>query len=338
MTCFFPRAARHVFACAGALFLSSFATAQTESPATVPDSFVGTYTLTYDLINNGGPFAANQEVTLVLGADNTLCIDGQSLSNPVFRGGNQVEAIWKDEANGFELAVSNFTGEFNEVNVTGPNFSPFYGQLSGSKTSDSKACGDSSNGSGGTTPEVTAEMNAVFAAAESKLAAIFPPGQQTQFQDQYVYRFYPSTGVYLAFADGGVYLLGGQFGGAIVSVGSTQFVLNELNNLPDPGVDTGAGGVDLWTLAISGTFDTNLVQNLAFSGITLTDVPAPDLSNTDEINEEINTTLAGVATGISSISITVVENSANRRAFDVSFSATAQGLLVSYNLRYDYTR
>ena len=70
----------------------------------------------------------------------------------------------------------------------------------------------------------------------------------------------------------------------------------------------------------------------------MTDIPAPDLSNTDEINEEITTTLAGVATGISSISINVVENSANRRIFEVSFSANTQAGSVSYDLRYDYTR
>ena len=205
-------------------------------------------TLSYDLINNGGPFSAGQEITLVLGADNTLCISGQSLGNPVFRNGNQAEAIWKDETNGFELAVSNFNGSFNEVNVGGANFSPFYGQLTGSKTSDSTTCG-SGSGSGngpngnGAAPEITATMNAIFAAAESKLATIFPPGQATQIQDQYVYRFYPSTGVYLAFADSKVYLLGGQFGGAIVEAGTLQFVLDTLESYPAPG--TGTGSVDL---------------------------------------------------------------------------------------------
>jgi len=279
-------------------------------------------------------------VTLVLGADNSLCINGQTLNNPVFRNGNQVEAIWKDETNGFEVAVSNFTGSFNEVNVTGANFSPFYGQLGGSKTSDSTTCGaGSGNGSGGAgTPEVTANMNAIFAAAESKLPAIFSPGQQTQFQDQYVYRFYPNTGVYLAFADGSVFLLGGEFGQAVVNAGSIQFVLDTLESYPASGTGAGDGSVEVWDLTISGTFDTSLIQNLNFSGITLNGVPAPDLSNTEAINQEIVSTLAGQASGISSISITVVEDSANRRTFDVSFSATTQAGSVSYDLRYDYTR
>lgn len=335
---------RQPFALLISLLFCGAATAQTETPATVPEALVGTYTLSYDLINTGGPFSAGQEVTLVIAADNTLCISGQSLGNPVFRSGNQVEGIWKDESSGFELAVSSFSGgAFNEVNVTGPNFSPFYGQLSGSKTSDATTCGsgsDSGNGNsdGGATPEVTANMNAIFAAAESKLAAIFPPGQQTRFQDQYVYRYYPSSGVYLAFADNSVYLLGGQFGGAIVNAGSIQFVLDTLESYPNPGTGTGGGSVDLWDLTISGTFDTDFVQNLSFSGITLADVPAPDLSNTEAINQEILTTLEGVASGISSISINVVENSANRRAFDVTFSATTQAGSVSYNLSYVYTR
>ncbi len=270
-----------------ALLSAATATAQTETPATVPDSFVGTYTLSYDLINNGGPFTAGQEVTLVLHADNTLCIAGQLLSNPVFRNGNQVEAIWKDEASGYEIAVSNFTGSFNEVNVTGSNFSPFYGQLSGSKTSDSTTCG--ANGGGGSNPQVTTNMNAIFAAAESKLAAIFPPGQQTQFQDQYVYRYYPNTGVYLAFADNNVYLLGGSsVVRSSVSDPSSSFSMNWNPCLIR---------VPVVVAAQSYGFDhiRNLryqfCSGLSFSGITLTDIPAPDLSNTQEINEEIFTTL-----------------------------------------------
>ena len=49
--------------------------------------------------------------------------------------------------------------------------------------------------------------------------------------------------------------------------------------------------------------------------------------------------MTGVASSIGTINVTVIENSANRRAFDVSFSASVTGLgNVTYNLRYDYTR
>lgn len=304
--------------------------AQSESPATVPSSFTGTYTLNYDLINGNGPFSANEQVTLVLKSDNSLCVNGQVLTDPVFRNGNTVEAIWTDSGTGFEYAISNIASEvFNEVNVFGSGGSPFYGQLSGSKDSSATDCAGSSP-----TPEVTSAMSSIFALAESKLAEFFPAGVQTQFLDQYVYRYYPTTGIYLAFADGNVLLLGGAFGNSIVNAGSTSSVLTVLEDYQIPN----SGSTDLWTLSISGSFNTSFIQNIAFSNITLANVPAPDLDNVDEIDESITNSLAGIATGVSSISFSVVENSANRRIFDVNFSATTQAGAVTYNLRYDYSR
>lgn len=183
--------------------------------------------------------------------------------------------------------------------------------------------------------EVTDSMNQIFSLAESKLSEFFPPGAQTGFQDQYVYRFYEATGVYLAFGEGNVYLLGGAFGEAIVEAGSISFVLNTLDAYTAP-IDT--GGVDLWNLTISGTVNTGFVS-VGFDQITLNDIPAPDLNDTEEINQEIVNSLEGIATGLTSIQISVVNNSENQRTFDVTFSATVQGVLTySYNLRYDYTR
>lgn len=299
------------------------------SAATIPASFQGTYTTTYGLINEGGPFIQSQEVTFVIGADNTLCINGQTLTNPVHPSGNPAEAAWIDEANGVAYAVSNLTASFNEVNVAGAGFSPFYGQLSGSKTSDSVECSANTVAA----PEITSEMNAVFTLAESKLGKLFPAGAETQTLDQYVYRFYKSTGIYLAFADGNVLLLGGEFGDAIVNVGSISFVTSELEKLPNLG-----GASDVWNLNISGSFDTSLIQNLTFGGINIPGVPAPDLGDSQAISQEITNTLAGVASNIGAITLQVVEDSASRRTFDVSFTATTSIGQVTYNLRYEYTR
>lgn len=266
----------------------------------------------------------------VLRSDNTLCINGLELGNPVHINGNPAEAIWTDEDNGYAYAVSNFESDFNEVNIAGPNFSPFYGQLVGSKTSDSQDCSGSSSN-----PEVTAEMNSIFALAESKLSEFFPGGVETQFLDQYVYRYYPATGVYLAFADGNVLLLGGAFGDVIIDAGTVNFVLDTLE-VYEPVVV--GGNLELWNLTISGTFDTSFVQGISFSGLTLNDIPAPEMDDLDEIEESIITSLDGVATGVSSISITVDDNSENRRAFTASFSATTEAGSVTYNLTYVYTR
>jgi hypothetical protein len=329
------------------LLVSHSLLAQTETPATVPASLVGTYETTYASFNASSPFATGDKFTLVIGSDNSLCVNGLALSNPVFSNGNTAEGIWKDAANSLEYAVSNFGTGFNEVNVLGPNRSPFYGQLSGSKVSDATACGTASEPTTTTTtttttaPVITDAINQVFALAESKLAAIFPSGAVTLTFEQYVYRFYPSTSVYMAFANDAVFLLGGSFGEAIVNIGSVSTVLASLEALEVdvPATGNTGGSVVLWNLSISGSLNSTFAQNIVFAGINLGSVPAPDLSNTSEVNNEITNTLAGIASGVSSISITVVNNTDTRRTFDVSFGATLAGLgAVTYNLRYDYTR
>jgi hypothetical protein len=315
-----------LFSIASMAFSSSLL-AQSETAATVPASFVGTYSLSYDQINSGGPFDDGAEVTLVLRSDNVLCVDGQQLSNPVFRNGNQVEAIWSDVDGGFEYAVSNFQSSFNEVNVSGANFSPFYGQLSGSKVSSAEDCVAS-------TPTVTTAMTSIFELAESKLSEFFPAGAETQFLGEYVYRFYPSTGVYLAFADGQVLLLGGAFGDAIVDAGSINVVLDTLE-VYEP---LDFGDAELWTLTISGTFDTAFISGLSFSDLVINDIPAPDMNDLDEIEQSIYDSLEEVASNIGAVSLTVEDDSANRRAFRASFSATTEAGSVTYNLLYVYTR
>lgn len=311
------------------VFVHQLAMAQTETPATVPSSLTGTYDLTFTMTSAGGPFSNGQSVTVVFGVDNTLCIEGKTLTSPVLRNGNPHEATWADSSANLEYSLSSLVSGFNEVNVFGPNSSPFYGQLKGSKTSDATSC------SSAPAPVVTASMVDIFELAESKLAEFFPSGAVTQFLDNYVYRFYEATGVYLAFADGNVFLLGGGFGEAVVNAGSISSVLTALDVYEVSG--GGTGSVDLWNLSISGTV-TVLGNAVSFAAINLADIPAPDLGDTNAISQEINSTLAGVATGISSISITVVNNSSSQRTFDVEFNATTAAGSVSYNLRYDYTR
>lgn len=325
------------------LLVSQSLFAQTETPATVPASFVGTYDLTFSPgFVVGGPFAVGDKVTVVVGSDNSMCVNGAVLTSPVFRNGNTAEAIWSDTPSSVAYALSNFLGTFNEVNVLGiganGSFS-FYGQLKGSKVSDSTACSSAPGSSGPTSSELISQ---VFALAETKLPEFFPSGAITLTFEGYTYRFYPQTEIYLAVADGGVFLLGGAFGASIVSIGPLSSVLATLESYETPstgGTVTVPPATTLWNLSISGSFNSSFIQNIAFSNITLSDIPAPDLNDTNAITSEINTSLAGVATGISSIAITVVNNTDSQRTFDVTFGATLQGLgAVTYNLRYDYTR
>lgn len=326
------------------LFVSHSLLAQTETSASVPASLVGTYDTTFESFSPSSPFATGDKFTLVIGSDNSLCVNGARLTDPVIVNGNTAEGLWKDSANSLEYAVSNFVTGFNEVNVLGLNRSPFYGQLSGSKVSDATTCGTSSSPVEFTPAPVssviTDAITQIFALAESKLPAIFPSGAITLKFEQYVYRFYPDTSVYLAFADDAVFLLGGSFGEAIVNVGSVSTVLASLEALEGDVPAGGSGGsVALWNLSISGSLNSSFAQNIAFAGINLGNVPAPDLSNTTEVTNEITNSLAGIASGVSSISITVINNSDARRTFDVNLNATLPGLgAVTYNLRYDYTR
>lgn len=318
------------------LALGQTAFAQTETPATIPGSLAGTYQLSYSQINGGGPFVDGTSVTLVINTNGTLCVNDLVLTGPVLINGNPAEAIWKDSASGINYAVSNLTSGFNEVNV-GANGGTFYGQLGGSKTSSSTSC-DSSP------VTVSSAMASVFSLAESKVPEYFPGGAITLAFQEYVYRFYPATGIYLAMANNNVFLLGGAFGNAIVDAGSISGVISQLEAIQ---VDTtpGAGGSNpqLWDLLISGTVTTStfgIGNTINFQGLAANDVPAPDLANTEEINQEIISSLDGIATGISNIVITVVNNSDSRRTFNVSFSAqaVAPGVSISYQLTYDYTR
>lgn len=310
-------------------FLSLSASAQ-DAPATVPASLLGTYSLTFQEMNSGSPFSSGQQVTMVLRSDNSMCIADSILTSPIFRNGNTVEGIWVNEAANIEITVSNLQSAFNEVNVLGKNLTPFYGQFTGSKTSESQDCSGST-----AVPTATADMNAIFELAESRLPALFPPGSATLFQDQYVYRFYANTGIYLAFSGDSVLLLGGSFGNEIVNVGNTSFVLSELNKIPAPG--GGIEGVELWNLSITGNVVV-LGITQSFSNLSLEGVPAPDLENVQEINEQVQTTLADVASSIGQISIDVLTNTASERSFRVQFSATANGISVSYDLTYLYTK
>jgi hypothetical protein len=313
--------------------------AQAETPATVPASLVGTYALTYESINAGGPFANGEAVTVVVGSDSSLCVNGASLTNPVLRNGNPAEGFWTNSGANLQFSLSDLSGVFNEINVGNASPQAFLGQLKGSKTSNNSTCSATSTSSD---PVVTELMTQVFALAETKLPEFFPGGAITLTLDNYVYRFYQQTSVYLAVADGAVFLLGGAFGDAIVNAGPLSTVLATLETYETPttgGTAPQPPAATLWNLTISGSFNSSFLQNIDFAGINVANIPAPDLNDTNAITSEINSSLAGVASGISSIAITVVNNSESRRTFDVSFNANLASLgAVTYNLRYDYTR
>lgn len=103
---------------------------ETEQPgntvaATVHASLVDTYALTFHVGGGAGCGSAcdyedGQEVTVTVGADNTLSIGGKTLSNPFHftAGGSTLstEIVWRDGDLVYALS-DNSTGGFNEINV-----------------------------------------------------------------------------------------------------------------------------------------------------------------------------------------------------------------------------
>lgn len=225
----------------------------------------------------------------------------------------------------------------------------FFGQMGGEKVSDATDCaggesgtGDSGSSSGaGDTPVETASMQQIFALAESKLSEYFPAGAITATLENYVFRFYPTTNVYLAFANDTVYLLGGPFGDAIVEAGPISAVLATLDAyVPETsGGGSSGGSAELWNLNISGTFVMSISPTpFTFGDINVAGIPAPDLNDLEAVNTDVENSLAGAVTGISSITVNVVNNSASQRTFDVTIVASTFSGQVTYSLRYDYTR
>ena len=319
-----------------ALPFTSLVSAQ-ETPASVPSGVEGTYELTFTEIGNSSIFQNGQSVTAVLSSNGELCINGYVLTNPVFRNGNQVEAIWVDSANNEEFAVSNFsTATFNEVNVT--ENGSFTGQLTGSRTSSSTDC---------VSIQLSQQAQSVFALVEEILPGIFGQSSDLKELGGYVYKFYATTGTYVGIKDGVVYTLGGVFGNEIKNRGPVTAVVNYLNDYKLQ--------LDLGDVGVSGDYDLTLsisvvtfgISTTVVDGIVINNVPAPDPQDLDEIEQAINDQLTALddVEGISNIEIvefTVINNTADRITFTAAVSATVQqnGININfeYEVEYDYTQ
>lgn len=114
--------------------------------------------------------------------------------------------------------------------------------------------------------------------------------------------------------------------------------------LPSSVVDKIASSAGGGTGSVGGTgnYDLTISGNIVTQGIstpfnlTLPGIPAPDPTDTSAVTEIINSSLAGV-TGVTSLTVTVVNNSSSQITFDVEFSAQQAGVNVTLALRYDYT-
>lgn len=331
---------RHTFTrtCAALLTaaLASTAALAQETPATVPSSFEGTYELTYDYAQAGSPITNGTAVTVVIAPGNTLCVGGYTLTNPVLRNGNQHEAIWKESTVGIELALSSLVSGYNEINV-GSTSGTWWGQLRGSKTSTATTgCGSTTTPT--PTPDLT-KINELFTKAQEKYAQFFPSSANAvnQTLDGYTYRHYPSTGMYLAIADGKVYVMGGQYGNQPTEAGTLDAVLSELTgtSVEIPTIPQGD-----YKLNVTGTVATFGVS-VAFGPLVIDKIDPPKSSDIDDIRDAVKKALTDVNfTG--TINVSEISTAGAEFSFVIEFSGstTSNGFTVSssYKLKYVYTK
>jgi hypothetical protein len=145
----------------------------------------GTYELTFDEINPGSGIADGTATTFTIEA-RTLAFNGKTLVDPVFVNGGS-EWIFKDGNLWYAISRTG-GGALNEINVGGPNGTPFYGQYdagSSSSSGDYNSIGIGQDGryvGGGFTAVVTDIVGPTTLPDGADLAVqSLTPGQTVEF-------------------------------------------------------------------------------------------------------------------------------------------------------------
>src|SRR5690606_18950326 len=139
----------------------------------------------------------------------------KALHDPVFRDGNTFEGIWKD--GNVEYAVSDFSGDFNEVNLLSST-GAFLGQYSGSRVSTDTAC----VGGGSAGLSISSAARDMFDLGEKLHPTVFGQGSELRSARGYIYRYFASSGVYVGLQGNDVYVMGAHFGNAITFKGTVS--------------------------------------------------------------------------------------------------------------------
>lgn len=330
---------------AAALLLGSGA-ALAQTAATIPAGLEGTYSLTYGSAQQGSPLTNGTAVTMVIAPGGTICIADYVLANPVTENGNSAEAFWGVPSLGIKLALSNISsGSFNEVNVLSTS-NQFYGQFSGSKTSNSTSCGLL-----GGAPQNISTITDIFRLAEQQFADLFPGATGNnayQIIDGYIARQYASTGTAIGIKNGTVYVLGGAFGNTPVTIGTIANTIAQLTGgtpVEEPVVEVPEGD---YNLTIAGTVTASGVSTPLT--LTIESIPAPDSSNINDLEDDVRKAFEdaeGVdSSTFTSFQISEVSVSDSRVFFRAQFAASTTTATpignittnISYNLTYEYLK
>ena len=322
---------------------------QAQTAADVPAGLNGTYDLKLDFISSNianFPHKKDDVVRFVIdAAKDTLCLNGTLLtSKPVMNSvGNTFTWISNTNTH-YEVVLRN--NALYEVNAMQGTASNFAGQFTGSKISNAVDCIGAVTTTITTTPTITTDVQSIFDLAAQVYPTLLVNGSAPGLYQGYTYKFFASSGIYVGIKDNKIFTMGGPFGTAIKEQGTVSLVLNALQTAkakidaakPTTPVTptTPVIPAGLYTLKVTGNVNTSFGVGTALN-FTLQNMPAPNVSDTTVIIDQVKSQLAGVG-GISNIRVTSINNAASRVTFRVEFSATMSGLSVTYDLSYDYTK
>lgn len=110
-----------------------------------------------------------------------------------------------------------------------------------------------------------AEAKALFDFAEARFPHLFPTHRPDMAIENWRYRFYPETGIFLVVADGRVYVLGGPFGDQVRYVGLAHDVLNPPASVVVT-VSAPASGKTAWNITVPMKFTLVDTAGMAVTG------------------------------------------------------------------------
>lgn len=320
--------------------------------AQIPESLHGTYSLTFQTDHPQPPLPDGAQAELVLAPGGALCIADYLLTDPQPHPGNASEALWTASDVGVQLALSDITGSLSQIDVLTLE-EDFLGQFTGSKTSDSTACGSLD-----AIPQNIEDIDSVFVMAEQAFPDLFPADTSDaslRVLDGFIYRHYPASGAYIGINENGVHLMGGPFGNQpeqVGSIASTRAQLHAELGLQPPGEDPDIGVVDgEFTLTVSGT--ASMTVNGQTSSQQLDEflvveaIAPPETTDEQALEDELLRQLDESTDdldpdAISNLSINGLAVSEDRVFFNVTFDADmvveGNDVFMEFDLDYEYLR
>lgn len=116
-----------------------------------------------------------------------------------------------------------------------------------------------------TAVDSAAQAKALFDFGEASYPDLFPSKRPDMVAENWRYRFYPETGIFLVVSEGRVYLLGGPFGDQVLYVGQAQDILNPPSTVV-VNVSLPASGKLAWNSKSAAQFSLINTNGLAVQG------------------------------------------------------------------------